>query len=83
MDWPQRILFFVGTVSVLFAVAMLSGFAMEWRWWWRELAFMGVACVCVLFKRNRVVMVAAIALIVASRLLIALVAYLVSRVAHP
>jgi len=75
MDWRQRILFFVGTIAILFAVAMLSGFAMEWGWWWRECSFVAVGFVCIAFMRQRLIMLAAIGLIVATRLLVALVVY--------
>jgi hypothetical protein len=76
MDWRQRILFFLGTIAVLFAVAMLSGFTMQW-WWW-EFSFLAVGCVCVAFMRQRLIMLGAIGLIVATRLLIALAVYFLS-----
>ena len=78
MDWRQRILFFVGTIAVLFAVAMFSGFTMQWWWWWREFLFLAVGCVCIAFMRQRLIMLGAIGLIVATRLLIALIVYFLS-----
>lgn len=75
MDWRQRVLFFVGTIAVLFAVAMFSGFTMQWQWWWREVLFLGVGCVCVALMRERTIMLEAIGLVVASRLLVTFVAY--------
>jgi len=77
MDWPQRILFFIGTVSALFAVATLAGFSMQW-WWSREVAFIAVMSICLLLMRHRLVMLAAIGLVVASRAVIAAIVFLVA-----
>jgi len=78
MDWRQRILLLIGTVAVLFAVAMSSGFSMQWWWWWREVSFLAVACACIAFMRERLIMLGAIGLVVATRFLIALVVYFLS-----
>jgi hypothetical protein len=74
----DRLLFLVGTVAMLFAVAMIAGFSKQFWWWWRELALLAVVCVCVVFVRQKLVMIGAIALVVLSRLAIAMVLYFFS-----
>ncbi len=82
IDWRQRILFFLGTVAVLFAVAMFSAFTIQWWWWSRDLAFLVVACICTALMKQRLVMVGAIGLVVATRLLFALIVYFLSVKHH-
>ena len=80
-DAKDRIIFIIATVSVLFAVAMFADFSVRY-WWLKEFSFLALGGLCVVFMKQRLVMIWAIILVVISRLAIALEVYFFHLLRH-